>query len=412
MVMTSGTGGAQLLGIIAAPLLARIYGPSDFGVLGIYGSLVALLSVIACLRYDIAIPLPEDEHTASSLLVLSLISGIIVAILTLVLLLAVGSPLLQLLGLQEFISYSWLVPLGLLLSGWLQAVTYTTIRGGHYGILAKTKFTQSGASIITQLSLGILSIVPVGLIVGQATGAGLAAASLTRNVWFHTRTILRAVNFNDVKTVARRYLRFPLFSSGAALLNSLGLQLPTLVLTSLFGLDLAGAYLLSQRIAGSPLTAVASSFTQVYMREIAVAARSQDSLLYPLFAKVTGQTAAVATLLMALIGLATPFFGRILGPQWADVGQITLVLLPLYFFRFLSSATISTLEVLELNHLRLIREIIVLLLAIFALVAAYLRGWSGVSTMASLSAFGSIGYLFSVIIVGWVLRRRDAIVMR
>lgn len=412
MVMTSGTGGAQLLGLLAAPLLARVYSPADFGILGIYVSLLAILTVIACLRYEIAIPIPDDDRVAAALFQVSLISGVVITIFMAASVLAIGSPLLHVLGLSEFSNYSWLLPIGLLLNAWQQAVNYSTIRGGRYGVLARARVSQSSTSIVTQLGLGLTSVGPIGLIIGQAAGICVSAATLMRNFLFHTHTLLRQVTREDILQAAKRYVRFPLFSSGAALLNSLGLQLPTLVLTSLFGLDLAGGYLLSQRIAGTPLTAVASSFTQVYMREIAVAARSSDTRLYPFYLKVTRQTTLVAAALMVPIALATPLFGRILGSQWDSVGEITLVLLPLYFFRFLSSATISTLEVLELNHLRLIREVIILALAVSALVAAYLQGWSELGTMASLSGFGSLGYGASIIVVGLVLRQRDATQVR
>ena len=37
-VLVGGTAGAQLLTILAAPLLTRLYGPEDFGLVAVNGS--------------------------------------------------------------------------------------------------------------------------------------------------------------------------------------------------------------------------------------------------------------------------------------------------------------------------------------------------------------------------------------
>ena len=55
------------------PLLTRLYEPSDFALLAIYTSLIGLFVVVACGRFDLAIPLPESESDGLSLLILSLV---------------------------------------------------------------------------------------------------------------------------------------------------------------------------------------------------------------------------------------------------------------------------------------------------------------------------------------------------
>jgi len=60
-VLVGGTAGAQILLVLAAPLLTRLYTPEDFGLLAVYASLLALIGVISSLRYELAIPLPEDD---------------------------------------------------------------------------------------------------------------------------------------------------------------------------------------------------------------------------------------------------------------------------------------------------------------------------------------------------------------
>ncbi|MDC4533125.1 polysaccharide biosynthesis protein, partial [Acinetobacter baumannii] len=72
-VLVGGTAFAQLVGLICLPILTRLYSPEDYAVLGIYVAIVSILSVIACLRLEIAIPIPEKDAEAKSLLILSLL---------------------------------------------------------------------------------------------------------------------------------------------------------------------------------------------------------------------------------------------------------------------------------------------------------------------------------------------------
>lgn len=68
-VLVGGTTGAQLLAVLAAPLLTRLYTPEDFGLLAVYASLLGLIAVIASLRYELAIPLPTDDTEAAAVAV-------------------------------------------------------------------------------------------------------------------------------------------------------------------------------------------------------------------------------------------------------------------------------------------------------------------------------------------------------
>ena len=72
-LLVGGTAGAQMLTVLAAPLLTRLYSSEDFGLLSVYTSLLALIGVISSLRYELAIPLLEDDGEAAKVAVLSLI---------------------------------------------------------------------------------------------------------------------------------------------------------------------------------------------------------------------------------------------------------------------------------------------------------------------------------------------------
>ncbi|MGB9859042.1 MAG: lipopolysaccharide biosynthesis protein, partial [Moorellaceae bacterium] len=81
-VLTGGTAAGQAMVVLASPILTRLYTPEDFGVLAVYSSVLSIVSVVASLRYELAIPLAEDDETAANLLLLSLTIGVGVSLLT------------------------------------------------------------------------------------------------------------------------------------------------------------------------------------------------------------------------------------------------------------------------------------------------------------------------------------------
>ena len=90
-VLVGGTAGAQLLTVLAAPILTRLYSPEDFGLLAVYASLLGLIGVVASLRYELAIPLPESDEEAAHVMVLSLLILLGMTVLTAIVMTIFGS---------------------------------------------------------------------------------------------------------------------------------------------------------------------------------------------------------------------------------------------------------------------------------------------------------------------------------
>ncbi len=66
----SGTTISQAITISMAPVLTRIYQPSDYGLLGIYMSITAILFVFVNFQYSQAILLTEDKKEEDNIVIL------------------------------------------------------------------------------------------------------------------------------------------------------------------------------------------------------------------------------------------------------------------------------------------------------------------------------------------------------
>ena len=60
----SGTVISQIIAILVSPILTRIYSPDDYGVFGVYASIVGIVGVIITLKFEAAILLPKDNGKA------------------------------------------------------------------------------------------------------------------------------------------------------------------------------------------------------------------------------------------------------------------------------------------------------------------------------------------------------------
>ena len=76
---------AQIVAYASAPVIARLFSPSDFGIRQIFLSIFGVISIISCLRYEFSIPLGKNDREASASFILSLFLALVFALLLLAL---------------------------------------------------------------------------------------------------------------------------------------------------------------------------------------------------------------------------------------------------------------------------------------------------------------------------------------
>lgn len=331
----------QVITVLASPILTRLYGPDDFGVMAVYVSLLSIFSVIASLRYQLAIPLPEEDGEAVNLLALSL--GIM---LLMGLLVGLGSWLLtdQIIGwvnAPALRPYLWLLPIGIGVVGTYQVFNYWAVRKQAFGRIARTKINQGLGSVLTQISLGLVKLGPIGLLLGQIVGQAAGITTLAAQAWKQDGKALKALSPAAICRLAIRYRRFPLFSSWSGVLNALSVQLSTLLLSSFFGSGITGLFALSQRAATLPLQLVGQSIGQVFY-PAAVEANRKGSIAATAeaFFKRLVLIGVPGFLLMGLV--APELFAIIFGEDWREAG-IYMQWLTLWLFLVFISSPLSLL---------------------------------------------------------------------
>lgn len=396
-VLVSGTVMAQAVTVLAAPLLTRLYSPHAFGLLGIFIALLMLLTVVMSLRYEQAIPLPEDDREAGALLLLSLGLSLLMAVLVAVPLLWFGEDLARLLNAPELATYFYLVPLGGLLAGGYNILQSWAVRTREFGALAATRLSQSLTCAAIQAGASMLG--PGALLIGQTAGGGMGLGSLGWRTVRPRLGLLASIRRKDIAAVARRYRRFPMVASWAALFNTIGSQLPPLLFAALFDPIVAGMYSLANRVLSMPMLVLGKSVANVFLSGAAQAWR--DGRFGTRVAEVHGRLAQIGMPPALTLALAGPqLFAWIFGEEWREAGVIAQWLSPWLYLVFVTSPLSAAFDVLGRQVAGLNFQL--LLLGMRASAIAY-GAWQKDATLAIVLFALASAVCWSVQLL-WILR--------
>ena len=169
----SGTVISQLIALLFAPLLTRLYTPGQMGELGFYMRLTGFISAVATLRYEAALPLPkQDEHSYLLYRLAYRISFVVLAVSALVLIFVLNA------GIGVPFSW-WFFLLTIIGSACIVIINIGTnwsVRLGQYGMISRQKIINSSLSNLLKWIFAFFNMQTLGLIL--ATFLGYFASSL------------------------------------------------------------------------------------------------------------------------------------------------------------------------------------------------------------------------------------------
>lgn len=398
-VLVGGTTVAQALAVLALPLITRLYTPDDFSLLAVYSSLLGIIAALACLRLEIAIPIPESDEDAASLLRLALASATLVALSTGFALVAFGEDLVKFIQRPEFRPYLWLLPIGVWLSGTYAALQYWSSRTKRFPAIARTRVAQAIGGVCVQTGFGLTSAGPLGLLLGQVVSSGAGIAGLAGSVIRRDREALRTIGLRRMLSTLRKYDRFPRYSTLEAFADTGGTQIPIIIIAAAAAGPEAGLVLLATRVMSAPMGLIGGAVSQVYLST--APAESRAGRLGHFTTRIIGGLlkAGVGPLLFA--GIVSPFaFSLIFGEQWRRAGEIVTYMTPWFVMRFVTSPVSMALHVLDHQVVACFLQIFGLLLRVGAVVMAAYFAEAQLVEIYAASEF--VYYLVYFLVVGRV----------
>lgn len=368
VTLSSGTVTAQIVGVLAAPLLTRLYSPSEFGAFAIYLNIVMIISVISCLRYESTIPLVRQTRTALLLVILcALIAGILSVGLW-VPIIAFEGAIQTCFGFGVANRLLLLLPVSFALTALYRIASNWAVRNKDYMGLSLSKLWQSLPQTAGQISFGLLHFGMWGLVIGEIIGRLLGLLALIRRshkVFGGTKLIYP----RRMLTLLSYYKDYPLYSTWSALMNEAGSAAPVFFLAAIYGPETAGLIALVQRIFAAPMDLISQTALTMYMGEASQALRNDLGQLHSIFLKVFFSLLALAIFPTALLVWRGPeLFDALFGHAWSVAGTYAQIVAVAYGIRMAVSPISQTLQILGRQKLILLIEISRLLgiLCVFA----------------------------------------------
>jgi O-antigen/teichoic acid export membrane protein len=399
-LLMTGTAGAQFLTAAAMPVLSRIYSPSDFGTLAVFAGVVATVSVAACLRFDVAIALPERDDDAFGLLLLSFASATGFALVAGLIVTRGATWIAELTDWKLGGANVWLVPIGIFTAATCNALQNWNIRGRSFGLIAGVRVGQSLSAVGTQLGAGLAGLGSVGLLLGHVVNTAVAVIYLATRLLRRSGSLVGNVSPAGLRQLASAYRRFPIFSTWESVANSAAIHVPIIMVATLSTTSEAGHLALAMYVMQVPLSLVGAAVGQVYLSQAPEAHR--EGKLAELTVGVIRRLAVSGTGPLIAIGVLAPYvFGVVFGRDWERAGWLVAWMTPWFVFQFLASPVSMALHVTGHQRAALSLQLLALLARVSAVWMAYHWFPSGIGEAYSVS--GGIVYATYLAVVASIV---------
>ncbi|MFU3715434.1 O-antigen flipase Wzx [Pseudomonas aeruginosa] len=355
-----GTLGAQLITIGVTLLLVRLYSPAEMGAFSVWLSFATIFAVVVTGRYELAIFSTREEGELQAIvkLILQLTLLIFVAVAIAV---VIGRHLIE--SMPVVIGEYWfalaVASLGL---GINKLVLSLLTFQQSFNRLGVARVSLAACIAVAQVSAAYLLEGVSGLIYGQLFGVVVATALAA--LWVGKSLILNCIEtpWRMVRKVAVQYINFPKFSLPADLVNTVASQVPVILLAAKFGGDSAGWFALTLKIMGAPISLLAASVLDVFKEQAARDYREFGNCR-GIFLKTFRLLAVLALppfIIFWFIGEWA--FGLVFGEAWAESGRYAVLMVPLFYMRFVVSPLSYTIYIAQRQSMDLLWQLALLLL--------------------------------------------------
>ncbi|MBE0376695.1 lipopolysaccharide biosynthesis protein [Pseudoalteromonas prydzensis] len=394
VTLLSGSMVAQIVTILATPLLTRLYSPEQFGVLAIFLAVVLIIGSIINARYELAIMLPESESEARHVVFLCLLIACIISVLIFILIIVIPRNWYEATPLIQLGNYLYFIPLVTMSIGFFNAFNYYSSRKENYALISYANISKSLSTISSQGAFSTVSFSNSGLIFGYCVGAIFSCF-----FFFKAGIKFELTSIDKLKSVAYKYRKFPQYSMWAILANSLSVNLLNLVIGSIYSLSTLGFYSLLQRVLGMPIAILGTSIGQVFYKEI-VKEKKLTGKGDVIFVKTAINLVIISVLAFIPVYFFLPkLFGIVFGENWIIAGEYAQILVPLFALRFVTSALTLTNSAFEKQNISFYWQIILLLLSMTLVFFSYTFNVEFINFLKVYNAVISFHYIVLLLIL-------------
>jgi O-antigen/teichoic acid export membrane protein len=395
MLLASGTGAAQVIMILVAPILSRLYTPADYGAFATFHSISTILIAVAAGRYQLAVVFPDGRADAMSVATLALAVASVSSVVVAVLVVVFHAPITTFGPLQSVGLWLLLLPLAVFFGSTFECLTYVCIREGAYRPYAQATVLKAVAGGGLQVGFGALGGGAGGLIVGNVFSfliGNSRAVKVFRSAVHGTRP-----DRKSLRRLAGRYASFPKYDLVTTLVNLHIYHLTVFGLGALYGANVVGNFSLAYRVLALPLVLVGGAVGQVFFREAARRAHTEAG---------TSRALLIVTVILAVVSvppflsilvLSEEVFPAVFGEGWREAGLLAAALVPMVWIRFVASPSGAIFLIYGRQRLLLVFQVAMFVLTAVSFYVAHTLGWAPAELVTAQSV--SLGVVYATMMV-------------
>lgn len=330
-----GTLFAQILPFVFYPILGRLFLPSDFTLLANFTAIVSIISVLVSCQYRQMILIAGAEKNATNVFILALILTVVGSIFCTSLLYVFVDDLVVLLGQPELDSLLYLIPLAVISLNVFELYNEWCVRHKFFGNLSLNKIVNSSSLAIIKTACGFFTI-PAGLVVGDVVGRVISAFFCCVGMFKRKFKLRGIVSVTRMKYVARKYKECPFNLMPAQFLNTVGGQMPILILSSFFLSDHVGQFTMAYSIMALPAAVISLAIRDVFRQKA-----NEMYVRYGNCREVYVSTIKVVSIIsivgFSFLAVISPWlFSFFWGDNWSLSGIYARILCPMVAINFVS----------------------------------------------------------------------------
>ncbi len=332
-VLTLLAGGllAQALPLLLGPWLTRLYTPAQFGTFHLFAAVAANLGVVACLRYEFALPVARDDAEAAALqsLCRRLLAGMV----------AVSAMCAAAWAWHQQAVWPLWLPLAVAALGGLSLATLMATRAQRFRALAAARVLQHGGAAVLQALAGLVAAGVHGLVVGPIAAALAAWALLSAAAPAGGQSTAVPDPGRGAaawRATARRFADYPLLNTPHAFLGALQDTVAVALVAALVDPAAAGAWGLALRYLKAPATLVGGAVSQALHPRLAQEGCTLAGRRHVM--QTIGLLGLAAAVLVLLLWMGAPaLFTWAFGATWAPAGDLARALAVYIGLHFVAS---------------------------------------------------------------------------
>ncbi|WP_321281277.1 oligosaccharide flippase family protein [Marinifilum fragile] len=356
----------MLIPFLITPILSRLYSPEDYGVWGIFSSVLYIVNSFIFLSYENTIVKSNDDKEIPDLIVLCLTISLSITIIV-----GLVFTLGKMMGIPFFVNFHSIPLLTSMLFITASYNIFNSIanRTKKYGAMSVSNVINGTSQAAIRVFLGKFPFVSYGLIVGNIISQFIATIYFV----FPLRSYIQnystsSIKIAKIKLLAKKYKKFPLYEAPARFIEFAVLNLTIIILSNYFGKDEIGYFSMVIQFILLPITVFGSAMGSVYYRELSENLCDPEavSLITRKVAKITFPISLLPILFLTFGGDKLLVF--ILGNKWIPAGSMAIIMSVFSVPVILAQSLLPAFKTLDRQEIRFKLNLLNFILAIGALI--------------------------------------------